>query len=74
VREILDGLLDVVFRDVLSSAMARGRAHPPTVFVSLSRLFVTQTNEVTQWKKVNIASKTRMFFKSEMTFTTHRRL
>ena len=27
VREILDGLLDVVFRDVLSSAMARGRAH-----------------------------------------------
>ena len=47
VREILDGLLDVVFRDVLSSAMTRGRAHPPTVFVSHSRLFVTQTNEVT---------------------------
>ena len=46
-REILDGFLDVVFRDVLSSAMARGRAHPPTVFVSHSRLFVTQTNEVT---------------------------
>ena len=61
-REILDGLLDVVFRDVLSSAMAPGRAHPPTVFVSLSRLFVTQTNEVTQWKKVNIAGKSENVF------------
>lgn len=61
-REILDGLLDVVFRDVLSSAMARGRAHPPTVFVSLSRLFVTQTNEVTTMEESIIARKTRMFF------------
>ena len=45
-REILDGLLDVVFRDVLSSAMARGRAHLSkresffSVFASLSCNFL----------------------------------
>ncbi len=69
-REILDGLLDVVFRDELSSAMARGRAHLSkresffSVFASLSRLFVTKQNEVTmdRWKKVIIERKTRMFF------------
>lgn len=73
-REILDGLLDVVFRDVLSSAMARGRAHPPTVFVSHSRLFVTQTNEVTTMEESKCCVQKENVFSKVMIFTTHRRL